>query len=176
MTEYGPSDEAILQRLDHQPELLEVLYRRWARRWTGLVLTAGVAMSDVEDVLQVILVEVWQHARRFDPGRGSAEAWLLQIARFRTIDYLRRQKPPFRELPVDVADGLTMLPDESPAWLGDVLDMLAPKERQAIQLLYHYGFTQKEIARMLQVPHGTVKSWIARGLKKLRQTLSGEGR
>jgi RNA polymerase sigma-70 factor (ECF subfamily) len=169
------SDESILQELSRKPELLEVLYRRWGKRWTGLIFTAGVPASDIDDVLQAILLEVWQHAERFDPRRGSVESWLLQIARFRTIDHLRRVKPPLEVLTDAVADQrYDPIDADTRQWLNHAMALLTRHEARAIQLLYYYGFTQKEIARMWRVPHGTVKSWIRRGLAKLRDELAEE--
>ncbi|MCY0878293.1 MAG: sigma-70 family RNA polymerase sigma factor [Firmicutes bacterium] len=175
MKEHNLSDEDILVQLARNPELLEVLYHRWGRRWAGLMVTAGVAFQDIDDVLQAILLEVWRHAKRFNPKKGSAEAWLLQIARFRTIDHMRRQKPAAEELTAALADQRqTWEATEARAWIQDALTALTAREAQAIQLLYYYGFTQKEIAAMWHVPQGTVKSWIRRGLAKLRQQWAEE--
>ncbi len=175
MKEHNLSDEYILEQLTQNPELLEVLYHRWGKRWTGLIVMAGVGFNDVDDVLQAILLEVWRHAKRFNRQRGSAESWLLQIARFRTIDHLRRSKPRAEELTNAVADAhQAWEAADTKEWIRNAMTTLTQHEARAIQLLYYYGFTQKEIAAMWHVPQGTVKSWIRRGLAKLRQQWAAE--
>lgn len=171
------TDEEIIRRLRHDPEALEILYQRWGARWMGLAKAAGVPMDDVADVLQAILLEVWQHADRFDPQRGSPEAWLLGIARFRTIDFLRRQKPPAVEWSDEVAtDWVDDNAEDVRPWIDAAMNQLSERERRVLELIYFGGFTQKEIASLWHVPHGTVKSWASRALSKLRHHLSREGR
>ncbi len=177
MIPVNATDEELLRRMPSEPEALEVLYQRWGGRWAGLIRAAGVSTQDVADVLQSILVEVWQHAARFDRRRGSCESWLLQIARFRTIDFLRRQKPQSLAWSEDVV--VTMPTDNSGdvrPWVDEAMARLSERERRVLQLMYYGGFTQKEIAAMWNVPHGTVKSWASRALEKLRRHLSEERR
>lgn len=169
------SNEALLERMANEPEALEMLYRRWGSRWAGLIRAAGVSGQDVPDVIQSVLIEVWKHANRFDSRRGSFEAWILQIVRHRTIDFVRRKK-------LDVVEwsehmGATGPPDHSVGlrdWVGGAMTQLSDHERRVIELMYYGGFAIKEIAAMWHVPVGTVKSWSARGLKKLRANLSEE--
>ena len=169
------TDADLLACLSSDPQALEELYRRWGPRWAGLVRAAGVPPDDVADVLQRVLLEVWQHGQRFDPRQGSSDAWLLQIARFRTIDFLRRRKNNRLEWSESLAEDLVTPDPHDAIRIDDALKTLSRRDQQVIHLLYHYGFTQKEIARMWRVPHGTVKSWISRALAKLLQELTEEG-
>ena len=166
------TDEMLLDRIPTHPELLEELYSRWGPRWTGLIVTTGVSRNDVADVVQSVLMEVWNHASRFNARRGSAEAWLLRIARFRAIDHLRRQRP--SAMWADEI-GIIAEDNETRRWVADAMSHLRTEERSAIQLVYYYGFTHQEVARMWRTPIGTVKSWISRGLAKLRQNMEQEG-
>jgi RNA polymerase sigma-70 factor (ECF subfamily) len=135
-----------------------------------MMRSIGIPAHDVPDVLQVVLTETWKHAGRFDPAKGSAETWLFQIARRRTIDYLRHRG---HERPADwertpsggeVNGGGVMV--------RDALAGLSDRERRVLVLSYYYGYTQREIAEAWAVPLGTVKSWAHRALERLRERMS----
>ncbi|MGE3743567.1 MAG: sigma-70 family RNA polymerase sigma factor, partial [Geminicoccaceae bacterium] len=127
-------------------------------------------------------VQVWRHAHRFDPDRGSAMAWLSRIVRNRCFDLLRLRR---REAPDDDAvvqdwekqatDPVagTALSREAQR-LRDCIDELDEKPRQSLLLAYYGGLTADEISRRLGNPLGTVKSWIRRGLVQLKGCVENE--
>jgi RNA polymerase sigma-70 factor (ECF subfamily) len=130
-----------------------------------------VPYDEAEDVLQRVFVEVWRSRERFDPDR-SLEAWVFTIARRRAIDHLRR--PRHRTVPIDLvrdladADGRETA--DSLAWAGEVrrcLGRLPAEQRQVLELAYFGGRTQAEIARQLDLPLGTVKARMFRGLRRM---------
>ena len=127
--------------------------------------------EDAEDVLQRVFIEVWRSADRFDPTR-SIEAWVLGIARKRAIDSLRQRRATV--VPIDTLRGLAGEDGR------DVADRLAfaaevraavaslpAGQRAALHLADFESRTQGEIAAELGVPLNTVKSWTARGLRRL---------
>ena len=135
--------------------------------------------GEVDDVLQVVFLEVWRSRERIDPARPF-EAWLFGIARKRAIDQLRRRTndvvsvETVRELVgpdgEDFADRV--------AWSAELragLDRLSAEQREAIELAYFAGLTQQEIAARLEVPVGTVKSRMARGMRRLTEMMTTEG-
>ena len=137
-----------------------------------------VAAGDIDDALSEAYLEVWRHADRFDPARGSAITWLLTIVRSRAID-LRRRRPP-----VTVArdeEGVPASQDTEPAdrlWQAEsghrlhaaLADLSAP-ERWVLGLAYFRDLTHAAIAETTGMPLGTVKSLILRAHGKLRHQL-----
>lgn len=132
--------------------------------------------EDAEDVLQKVFFEVWRSAARYDPER-SFEAWVFGIARKRSIDALRSRRAAvipldaIRELTGEdgreVADRLAFA-----AEIRSAVAALPEGPREALRLAYFHSRTQAEIAIELGVPVNTVKSWTARGLRKLATLLS----
>jgi len=131
-----------------------------------------------EEVAQDVLVEVWRVAPRFDPGRGSAMAWVLMIAHRRAVDRVRSaQRSAERELrtsPAPVAyDEVT---ETVEAHLDRVrvrqcLGTLTDLQREAITLAYFGGYTYRQVAELLGVAAGTVSTRMRDGLLRLRKCL-----
>jgi RNA polymerase sigma-70 factor (ECF subfamily) len=137
-----------------------------------IVQDRGVA----EDVLQEAYVRIWERARQFDPARGSALGWIIGIARNYAIDVIRsrgREAIP-QEMDLEAPDLAAQGGIEATADLGTVGRCLAGLEegpRRAIVLAYRYGLSHEELATALNVPLGTVKTWVSRGLARLRMRL-----
>jgi RNA polymerase sigma-70 factor, ECF subfamily len=157
---------------------LEQLYRLVAPQLLGCLMRMLPRRSLAEEVLQDVFVTVWRRADRFRPERGRPMAWLTSIARYRAIDVLRHE----RAAPTLVAD----LPEqatseereeESSAWLAGAgllercLKLLTQEQRRCLELAFVGGNSHGEIARLIDTPLGTVKSWIRRGLSTLRACL-----
>ena len=135
-----------------------------------------VPADDVDDVVQASFVDLWRTRARYDPAR-SLEAWALSIARRRAIDYLRSRPLPAAPLgdlaePVgeDGRDHAARLADA--AEIRGALSALPQPQREAIELAYSGDLSQREIAERLRVPIGTIKARTARGLRRVRQTLT----
>src|SRR5215468_1651491 len=102
-----PSSQALLTRLAAgDQQALGEFYDLYAGLVNGLALRILRDTSDAEDVVQEVFVQVWRQASRFDPSRGTAEAWLCTIARTRALDRLRRRTAR-REEPSDSTPGST---------------------------------------------------------------------
>jgi RNA polymerase sigma-70 factor, ECF subfamily len=155
---------------------LHSLYEATAPRLFGLALGILRSRELAEDIMQDSFVLVWRHAQSFDPGRGSAMAWLAAIVRNRCIDHLRQRG---REVPLDEE---FMQSWEDPAsgpadlaalsvdarQLKDCLDELEEDPRKVLLLVYYNGMTYNEVAGLVGAPLGTVKSWVRRSLLRLR--------
>ncbi len=133
-----------------------------------------------EDVTQEALLTLWRTARRYDPARGSVRGWILTIARSRAIDALRaRGRQPRTALEEEGAGHQRLeAPERTDAeallrvergGIQAALGGLPDEQRQAIELAYFGGFSQSEIAAMLQEPLGTIKGRMRLGLHKLRE-------
>lgn len=121
--------------------------------------------------MQRVFYEVWRVHARYNPEL-SLRGWVLGIARKRAIDHLRKRRDvvvpldSMREISGD--DGREIA--ERHAWADEVrgaLDMLPELQRDVIALAYFDGYTQSEIATVLDIPLGTVKTRTARGLQRL---------
>jgi RNA polymerase sigma-70 factor (ECF subfamily) len=162
-------DRAALERLyvGVAPILLAVLLRMLKRR------------DVAEDALQDVFVSVWQRAGQFDPIRGRALAWLVSMARYRAIDLQRASRPAVALSEVSALE--PQLQSEGPAEASEMLgtaalllrclEQIAAPQRRCLVLAYQEGLTHSEIARAVNEPLGTVKSWVRRSLLALRRCL-----
>jgi RNA polymerase sigma-70 factor (ECF subfamily) len=135
--------------------------------------------SEAEDVLQEVYLTVWRKAASFEESVASPITWLVAIARNRSIDRLRASGSS-RSLPIEAAadvpdPGLSAVErleiGEDQARLRDCLHELEERQSTAIRAAFFDGFTYDELAAKANVPLGTMKSWIRRGLLKLRACL-----
>jgi RNA polymerase sigma-70 factor (ECF subfamily) len=169
-----PQAESLIRRLitgDHKA--LGEFYDLYAGLVNGLALRILHDRTEAEDVVQEVFVQVWRQATRFDPRRGSPEAWVCTIARSRALDRLRRRTSR-REDAHTAPPGAVALPrsDEALA-VRKALEGLSPDQRRALELAYYEGLTQSEISERLREPLGTIKTRIRSGLIALRKAFQG---
>ncbi|MFA6124711.1 MAG: sigma-70 family RNA polymerase sigma factor [Sphingomonas sp.] len=134
-----------------------------------------------EDVLHDVYLTIWRRAGAYDPLRASPITWLATIARNRAIDWQRAQKirraTPIEDAPpmIDTAPlaSETMLQDEASELLHGCLQGLEARQRDAIRTAFFDGVTYAELAERQSIPLGTMKSWVRRGLAKLKECLEG---
>jgi len=136
------------------------------------------------EVLQEVFWQIWQDAPRYDPKRGSPEAWLVMRAKTRAIDRLRSIRRRDRTFVAPVDESVAQRreePAENPAVVAEdrslvrnALAQLPEAQRRVIELAFFEGLTQSEIATRLGEPLGTVKTRARLGLDRLRGVLGGE--
>jgi len=153
----------------------EALYRRYARPVFGLALRRLGDRGRAEDAVQETFASVWRAARSYRPERGPGSPWLYAVARNAIVDNGRARREP----PVDAPDEIAG--DEGPAdraesaWVAwrvhRALAELPAAERQVIELAYWGGRSQSEIADLLGIPLGTVKTRTRSGLSRLSAVL-----
>jgi RNA polymerase sigma-70 factor, ECF subfamily len=175
----GAELEALLARCaTGERSALETLYARVAPLLLAILVRMLRRRDLAEDALQDVFVSVWQRARQFDPIRGRPLAWLISMARYRAIDLQRAARP---AVALSEVDGLEVEAQEGPldalemlgtgALLRRCLEQIAAPQRRCLMLAYQDGLTHSEIARAVQEPLGTVKSWVRRSLLALRRCL-----
>jgi RNA polymerase sigma-70 factor (ECF subfamily) len=156
------------------------LYGRVAPAVFGLVARVVRDPAQAEEVTQEVFVELWRTASRFDPARGTARSWVMTCAHRRAVDRVRSaeraarrddlagrrdQGRPYDEVVEQVETGLER--ERVRRGLAGLTDL----QREAVVLAYYGGYTHRQIAELLGVPSGTVKTRLRDGLLRLRDHL-----
>ena len=160
---------------------MHVVYDLTSRKLFGIILPVISDREKAEDILQDVFLKVWNRAGRYDPDKGSAITWLCAIARNTAIDALRRDGR-IPEVGDDDAyfDASDETPDAEEALCSEedrerlrrCLSALQDDHRRSIRMAYFRGYSYSELAAKLEVPLGTMKSWIRRGLASLKGCLA----
>ncbi|MFO1412596.1 MAG: sigma-70 family RNA polymerase sigma factor [Burkholderiales bacterium] len=154
----------------------------------GVALRILRSPAAAEEVLQEAYVNVWHHAGAYEVAKSQPLTWLTSIVRNRCLDELRRREidtvsmtpddddaPPF-DLPADAPTPAEMLLAGADARsVRACVDALDPGPKQAIALAFYHGLSHSELAAHLREPLGTVKSWVRRGLERLKGCLDRAG-
>jgi RNA polymerase sigma-70 factor, ECF subfamily len=174
-----PTDEELLRRVglrDHAA--FETLYRRYARSVLGLALRRLGDRGRAEDALQETFTAIWRAARTYKPERGKAAPWLFAVARNSISDRGRARREPPAEAPDEPS--MEAGPEERAehSWLSwrvhGALETLPANERELIELAYWSGLSQSEIANLIGIPLGTVKTRTRSALARLADELEEE--
>ncbi len=160
------------------------LYDQLAGLVHGVVLKVVRDPAQSEEVTQEVFVELWRLAARHDETRGTVRSWAATMAHRRAIDRVRSEQaardrlerranasmlPDHDEVADDVAEALDRPVDR--ARVRRSLDRLTPVQREAVELAYYGGHTYREVAVLLGVAEGTVKTRIRDGMIRLRDEL-----
>lgn len=180
--------------LDHDAELqacargeaaaLQRIYEQESRYLLGVALRIVRDRATAEDVLHDAFVAIWSRAASFDASRGAGKGWIYTVVRHAALNRMRDSA---REVVLD--DAAAAARDEQnalEAWhgsgadlqhqaalgrLGPCLENLEPARRACLLHAYIDGCSHSEIAARVQAPLGTVKAWIQRGLRSLRECM-----
>jgi RNA polymerase sigma-70 factor (ECF subfamily) len=156
------------------------LYDQTSGRVLGLVRRLLKDHAQSEEVTQEIFLEVWQNAQRYDPAKGSATTWILTMSHRRAVDRIRSsQSTRDRDTRIGLRDMETEYDSVSESVeikveherVGQALQRLTELQRQAVTLAYYGGYSHSEVAEMLKVPIGTVKTRLRDGMIRLRDEL-----
>jgi RNA polymerase sigma-70 factor (ECF subfamily) len=165
-------------------------YRTFYQKYSGLIFASVANVlndhHDTEDVMQEVLVQLWNKAHLYEPKKGKPLTWLTTMARNRAIDRIRSKQrrsrlnddferenksvqPEFEESGHEL-----MVSKERDSILMRAVSKLNPDQREAIQLAYFSGLTQAEVAERLREPLGTVKARIRRGVNRLESLVKAK--
>lgn len=160
-------------------DALRAVYDRHSARLFGIATAILRDRDAAADALQDAFLKIGQRAGQFDPARGVAEAWLGGIVRHAALDLIRRRG---REMPTDdpTLGDMAVEPEAldrvaanaEGRRLRDCLAALDDRNRKGIVLAFVHGLSHAQVAARLDLPLGTVKAWIRRGLLQLRECLS----
>lgn len=147
----------------------------------GLVLRVVRNPAMAEEVTQEVFVELWRSAPRYDPTKGSPKAWAAAVAHRRAVDRVRSEQATRNREERDGRAGSD--PHDSVIEaverrfdherVGRALGQLGEAQREALTLAFYGGHTYVNVARILSVPEGTIKTRIRDGLAKIRDILEG---
>jgi RNA polymerase sigma-70 factor, ECF subfamily len=176
------ADEDLMPLVRHgEADAFEVVYERHSGAAFSLAYRMCGTRAQAEDVVQEAFLSMWRSGARYDATRGSLRTWMLGIVHNRAIDSLRRSVVHDRRRASDEGieerfearertDVEVARLDEAQE-IRDALQTLPAEQSRVIELAYFGGFTQTEIATMLEAPIGTVKGRMRLGLEKLRAQL-----
>lgn len=157
----------------------EALYQATSLKLFGICVRILRRQELAEEILQEVYVRIWDKAETFDASRASPITWMATIARNHALDEVRKRKPEF----ADDSAGVDQIsdPGRNPAEqletsqevrrLDACLDKLDAPRRNAVRLAYLDGMSRAEIAGVLDQPVGTIKTWLHRSLKQLKECL-----
>lgn len=178
-----PRDEPLLPRVAAGDGMAigEVVDRYRGLVWS-LARRLGVRPADADDAVQEVFIDLWKSAGRFDPSIASEKTFVATIARRRLIDRQRRaaRRPEDVELPspevlASEADGRIEAPQiearVEASLAGRAIARLRPEERRALLLNVYHGYSHSQIADRTGLPLGTVKTYVRRGLIRVRELL-----
>jgi RNA polymerase sigma-70 factor (ECF subfamily) len=159
------------------------LYDRTSTRIYSVILRVLRSPDHAAEVTQEVFVEVWRQSARYSPDKGSVIAWMTTMAHRRAVDRVRavssqvardeRYAAQGADREVDhVWEGVEQKLDAERVTKG--LAALTAIQREALTLAYFGGYTQSQVAQLLKLPLGTVKTRIRDGLIGLRDTLGVE--
>ena len=154
------------------------LYAATSGKLMGVCLRILRDRSEAEDAVQEVFTRVWLNARRYDAARARGMTWLIAIARNHAIDRLRA-----RPAAADADDAVAGVADRTPGpeaqavargearRIADCFDLLEPARAAALRGAYLGGLSYEELSRRHEVPLNTMRSWLRRGLMKLKECL-----
>jgi RNA polymerase sigma-70 factor (ECF subfamily) len=175
-------DERLIARLRQGDQLaLQTLYARHNVKIYRFVLRLLRDEAAAEDVVSEVFIDLWRNPAAFE-GRSEATTWLMAIARNKAWSLLRKRK----EGPVD-EETLSTIADESDdpevvmqkktkgEILRSCLQRLSPEHREVIDLVYYHDKTIEDVAQIVGIPEGTVKTRMFHARKKLSEIARAAG-
>lgn len=174
------ADELLRLIAQGRSDAFESFYRAFSSRVYGLCRRVLRDPDQAEEVAQEVFLEIWRRAGYFDPGRGSAAAWVLSLTHSRAVDRVRSvQASTDRDLRHAAAsvtrDTDTVAETVEHRWerraVRRCLGTLTDLQRESVTLAYYSGYTYQQVAGLLQAPLPTVKTRMRDGLIRLRDCL-----
>ena len=162
----------------------ELLYQSTSSKLFGVALRILRREDWAEEVLQECYVSIWKHCADYQLQLSAPMTWMTSIVRNRCLDVLRRPNfedatdddAVFESFETDEPGPLAMLEQSVEAGaIARCLGGLEAKQQQAIRMAFFEGLTHVELAQKLNQPLGTVKTWVRRGLMKLKDCLAAAG-
>jgi RNA polymerase sigma factor (sigma-70 family) len=188
--EAGRSDLQLAEALvGGDADALSEVYDRFHRAVHAVAFRVTTDRTHAEDVVQEVFVALWKRPDAYDPSRGSLGTWLMSTAHHKAVDLVRREESLRRRRDLVAVDVQQEFREEHLAepvedkaterWQAErvrkALSDLPEAQRQAMVMAYFGGYTQREVAAIMGVPLGTVKTRMLAAMRKLRDVLAPIG-
>lgn len=151
------------------------LYNVTSGQLFAVALKMLKSRDSAEEALQEAYVSIWYKADYYKEGQGTVLTWMVSIIRYRALDMLRSKKVRKEdELSDEVVSEMESPEADTPEYDAKIegcMNELEQQQRQAIHLAYFNGLSHSEVMAHLNLPLGTIKSWIRRGLTSLQRCL-----
>jgi len=181
----APSDEALMREVaGGDPKALEALYDRHCGILKAVIVRIVHDDAEADDLIQEIFLQIWNRANRFSPQKGNALSWIVMVTRRRAIDRLRQRQAYGRarerlEISVEQQPGAwtnnrageDIFQSDLRTFLREKMAALPVAQIQVVEMAFFQGLSQREIARRIEAPLGTVKTRIELALRKLHDAV-----
>ncbi len=169
-----------------EKDALETLYSRYSSSVFSLAMFMLKQEALAEEVTQDIFLNIWTKASSYKADRGEPRAWIMSVAHHRIVDVIRSRRRTQNITDPGAYEKLELLPSSHIStedeverrierdYIRKALDTLPPEQKQVILLAYFQGYSQSEMAKILDQPLGTVKTRVRLAMKKLRAVLEGD--
>lgn len=163
----------------HDEQAYGFLYDNYSKALFTIIYQIIPQQEVAEDVLQEVFLKIWQNIRSYDSTKGRLYTWMLNIARNQAIDKTRSKDFNNRGKTTELSENVYKEEGAVEIKMDDVglqktLGNLPEESRKLIELAYFQGYTQEEIAKLLNIPLGTVKNRIRATIIQLRKILSNQ--
>ena len=179
MTDDAPLATLLTATARGEQRALRAIYDREATRLFGIAMAILRDRTAAADALQSAFLRLWQRAGEYDPARGEAAAWIAAFVRHAALDAARRRgreilsgDPGLGDAPIEPDTLDVLAANEDGRRLRTCLAQLDDRNQRFILLAFVHGLSHAQIAAKLDVPLGSVKSWIRRGLLSLRACMA----
>ncbi|HEY3898101.1 MAG TPA: sigma-70 family RNA polymerase sigma factor [Chthoniobacter sp.] len=184
----GAADEQLMMLVQRGDEAaLATLYRRHTAILRTVIARVVHIDADVDDLLQEVFLEIWKRCQTYEEKKGKVLGWMITMARRRAIDRVRRRQAyaraeerlrlqceaEDREVHYHVEEDAAA--SERATMLQQTMAALPDAQREALQLAFYQGLSQRQIAAKTGVPLGTIKTRLELALRKLRTALTSLG-
>jgi RNA polymerase sigma factor (sigma-70 family) len=178
-----PDDGAVARAFGAGEEwALEEAYRRWSRVIFTVAWRSCGSKEDAEDIAQLVYVSAWRGRENYDPNKAALPAWLLGVTKNKIADHWANRAREQRRIEAAERASETTSPSEEKVdqiadrvLLADELALLDQPQRKIMELAFYQDLTHSQIASLMSLPLGTVKSHIRRSLERLRRRLEVDG-
>jgi RNA polymerase sigma-70 factor (ECF subfamily) len=180
--EVTPSDEALMERVQtNDRAALALLFDRHSRMVRGIGYRVLRERGEAEELMQDVFLYIQEKAALFDPTRGTAKTWLVQVAYHKALDrrtYLRRRRfydgTDLEEIEDNVKGAIDIEQELGNKFSGEHLRKafgeLPERQRMTLELFFFQGLTLREVAQQLDEPLANVRHHFYRALKKLKKS------
>ena len=180
-------DRKLIQQIGiGDPKAFGILYDRYKALIFSLAIKIAGSNETAEEITLDVFTQIWENADKYYPEKGTVKGWIASIARYRSIDLLRRRKvrldinlPQWSDvqletLPSNDNPGEALELEITRHKVSDAINSLPEDQQKALSMAYFQGYTHHQIAEVLNEPLGTIKTRIRLGLQKLRQIFKDE--